>query len=82
MNSRQKVIGYLSLLPVWGAAPFLNDRSSALLVVLYVAYLLVAVGYSLWVGFRFKSSLLVALSLVTAFAWPIVLFLVLYFFGM
>lgn len=76
-----KTVAWLLLLSVWVCTAFVNDRLGTPLTVGYVALTAVAVIYGVVTGARDKSWPLVVAAILTAFAWPILLFGVLALFG-
>lgn len=74
-------VAWVLLVLAWVVTPFVNDRASTALVVVYVALLLVGVVYGLFTTVKKKSWLLGVFSVVTLAAWPIMLFVILRFFG-
>lgn len=73
-------LAVLALVVVWVATPFVSDRPSWVEPV-YWAAVVVAVLWALFVAVRTKHWWLVAAALLTAVAWPLLLFVGLSLFG-
>ncbi len=76
-----KSTAWILLALTWIATPFLNDRTPTIFTALYVVLLACGFLYGIYTAWRTKSWLLGIASALTAFAWPIMLFVILRFFG-
>lgn len=77
----KQAIAWIALIAVWVLTPFIGDRIPQAISVLYWVFVVVAVLYGLMTAIKRKSWLLGIFSVLTAFAWPIILYAVLAGFG-
>ncbi|AWB84938.1 hypothetical protein [Corynebacterium liangguodongii] len=71
--SAKKTVLFLVLALVWVATPFMGDRVPQWAQVLYWVALVLASVTGVVLAVRSRSVLLGVVSLLTLFAWPIVL---------
>ena len=76
-----QILAWVLIAVAWVATPFINDRVPTLLGIGYWALIAVAGVYGTVLGIRRRNWLLLIVSVLTFFAWPITLVLILSFAG-
>ena len=68
-----RIVAWGLIVAVWICTPFINDRVPTALEWGYTTLTVVAVVFGAAVAIRSRAWILLILSILTAFAWPILL---------